>query len=113
MNRWEKHINKITAIIIANLIKQVEEAKTKDDLLKLLTELQDEIADLNNKFTSAYQSKNYDAARNHLVKMKYFISIENTTKDKILQFWKGCTLFNMKRSAIWWIILLIKWPLCY
>jgi hypothetical protein len=65
---------------------QVEEAETKDDLLELLNELQDEIADTNNKFASAYQSKNYAAAKNYLIKMKYLMSIENITKEKIQRF---------------------------
>ncbi|CAG9809088.1 unnamed protein product [Chironomus riparius] len=64
----------------------VEEAETKDDLLVLLDELQDEIADVNNKFASAYQSKNYAAAKNYLIKMKYLMSIENITKEKIQRF---------------------------
>ncbi|KAG5673387.1 hypothetical protein PVAND_003442 [Polypedilum vanderplanki] len=63
----------------------VEEAETKDELLSILNELQDKIADLGNKFASSYQSKNYAAAKNYLIKMKYFLSIENITKEKILR----------------------------
>jgi hypothetical protein len=64
----------------------VEEAESKEDLLNLLTTLQDEIREQNSNFTIAYQSKSYAVATNYLIKMKYLISIENATKEKILRY---------------------------
>lgn len=64
---------------------QVEDARSKDELLNLLTELQDEMIELSGNFAAAYQSRNYSAAKDYLVKMKYISSIENTTKEKILK----------------------------
>jgi HSCB C-terminal oligomerisation domain len=61
----------------------VEEASSKDDLLTLLTELQDDTAEASSNFASAYQSRSYAAAKNYLIKMKYLASIESTIKEKI------------------------------
>lgn len=61
----------------------MEEASSKDDLLNLLTELQDDTAETSSNFAAAYQSRNYEAAKNYLIKMKYLASIESTIKEKI------------------------------
>jgi hypothetical protein len=53
--------------------------------LSLLTELQDDTAETNSNFAAAYQSRNYAAAKNYLIKMKYLASIESTIKEKILR----------------------------
>jgi hypothetical protein len=51
--------------------------------LSLLNELQDDVKILTGHFATAYQSKNYSAAKIYLVRMKYLASIEHATKEKI------------------------------
>jgi hypothetical protein len=64
---------------------QVEDAKSKDELLDLLSIIRGEISDVSDDFASLFQTGNLEHARTKLIKMKYLVSIENAIKEKLLR----------------------------
>ncbi|CAO1342627.1 unnamed protein product [Diamesa serratosioi] len=64
--------------------EQVEDAESKDDLKTILKQTRDEILQLSVQFSEQLKTDNIEKAKDHLVKMKYLTSIENSIKEKIL-----------------------------
>lgn len=64
---------------------QVEEAATKDELQKILTNLRDDFDQFSADFARHHESGKLEDARASLIKMKYLTSIEKSIKEKLLR----------------------------
>jgi len=65
--------------------EEVDEAKNLNEIINLLDKIKKDIQTLVNQLDVQLENNNIEDARDIIIKMRYFLSIEKTLKDKSLQ----------------------------
>lgn len=63
--------------------EEVESAETPEEILQINRENKATISELVGKLAAAFKTEDLSAAKNILIRMKYFVSIEQQIKDII------------------------------
>lgn len=61
---------------------QVDEANTKEELVELLQKVRNDCAECEQKLESTLMANDLEAAKTLVITMRYFISLENSIKEK-------------------------------
>lgn len=61
---------------------QIEDAETYEELSKLLERAKKDGHEVIKKMKISLENNNLDEAKSHLIHLRYFISLENSIKDK-------------------------------
>lgn len=65
-----------------SFVRQVDEANTEADLIKLLTAVQKDNQICIDKLEMSLSSNNLTEAKEHLIILRYLLSLENSIKEK-------------------------------